>query len=73
MIMGGSKPATLRAVRLVDIHGTRFYDIEYTHDDAPDAPRSARVGPESAYAGPQPGDLILVSYLMNVVTGIARR
>ncbi|HNP70274.1 MAG TPA: hypothetical protein PLO33_11700 [Kouleothrix sp.] len=73
MIMGGSKPATLRAVRLIDIHGTRFYDIEYTHDDAPDAVRSARIGPESAYDAPQPGDRVTVSYLMNVVTALARR
>lgn len=73
MIMGGSKPATLRAVRLIDIHGTRFYDIEYTHDDAPDPVRSARIGPESAYDAPQPGDRVTVSYLMNVVTALARR
>ena len=73
MIMSGTKDATLRTVRLIDIHGTRFYDLEYTHDDAPDNVRAARVGLESAYADPQPGDQIRVSYLMNVVTALARR
>ena len=73
MIMSGTKDATLRTVRLIDIHGTRFYDLEYTHDDAPDNVRAARVGLESAYADPQPGDQMRVSYLMNVVTALARR
>jgi hypothetical protein len=73
MIMSGTKDATLRAVRLIDIHGTRFYDIEYTHDDLPSQVRMARVGLESAYDAPQPGDSIRVSYLMNVVTALARR
>ena len=73
MIMSGAKDATLRAVRLIDIHGTRFYDLEYTHDDLPSQVRTARVGLESAYADPQPGDQIRVSYLMNVVTALTRR
>jgi hypothetical protein len=73
MIMSGKKDATLRDVRLVDIHGTHFYDIAYAHDDDPGQIRSARIGVEDAYPGPKPGDTIHVSYLMNVVTGIARR
>ena len=73
MIMSGTKDATLRAVRLIDIHGTRFYDIEYTHDDLPSQARAARVGLESAYDNPRPGDQIRISYLMNVVTALARR
>lgn len=73
MIMGGNKEATIRGVQLVDIHGTRFYDIAYSHDETPDSIRTARVGAESAYANPQPGDPVRVSYLMNVVTEIARR
>ena len=73
MIMSGTKDATLRTVRLIDIHGTRFYDLEYTHDDLPGQLRAARVGLESAYDDPQPGDQIRVSYLMNVVTGLVRR
>lgn len=73
MIMSGKKDATLRESRLVDIHGTRFYDIAYTHDDAPGQVRTARIGVDDAYPDPRPGDSIVVAYLMNVVTGIARR
>jgi hypothetical protein len=35
--------------------------------------RAARVGLESAYDNPRPGDQIRVSYLMNVVTALVRR
>jgi hypothetical protein len=73
MIMAGKKDATLRQVRLIDIHGTQFYDIEYTHDEAPELVRSARIGVESAYDHPRLGDKVVVSYLMNVVTDLARR
>jgi hypothetical protein len=73
MFLSGKKDATLRAIRQVDIHGTRFYDIEYSHDDAPEQVRAARVGVESADQSLQPGDPISVSYLMNVVTAVARR
>ena len=73
MIMSGTKDATLRTVRLIDIHGTRFYDLEYTHDDLPSQVRAARVGLESTYDDPQPGDQVRVSYLLNVVTALARR
>jgi hypothetical protein len=73
MIMSGKKDATLREVRLIDIHGTRFYDITYAHDDAPAQLRSARIGVEDAYPDPRPGDTISVNYVMNVLTGIVRR
>lgn len=73
MIMSGAKDATIRQVQLIDIHGTRFYDIAFSHDEAPESVHSARIGTESAYEQPRPGDLVRVSYLMNVVTGITRR
>lgn len=72
-MISGKHDATLQELRLVDIHGTRFYDIVFTHDDAPGKLRTARIGVEDAYPGPQAGDAISVSYLMNIVTGITRR
>lgn len=73
MIMSGKKDAVLHQVTLIDIHGTRFYDIVFSHTDTPDQPHRARIGVEDAYADPRPGDTISVAYLMNVVTGITRR
>jgi len=71
--MSGKKDAVLHQVNLIDIHGTRFYDITFSHTDTPDQPHRARIGVEDAYPDPRPGDAISVTYLMNVVTGIARR
>ncbi len=72
MILSGEEPALIHQVRLVDIHGTRFLDIVYAHTGAPDQLRQARLGPESVYPDPQPGDAIRVSYLMNIATAIVR-
>jgi hypothetical protein len=72
MIMSGRKNATLLEIRLADIHGTRFYDIVYTHQDTPEQRRTARIGVEDAYPDPQPNDSMSVGYLMNVVTGITK-
>lgn len=69
----GTHDATLRQVQQIDIHGTHFYDLRYSHADAPDQLRQARVSGESIYASPQPGDAVRVSYLMGVVTTVERR
>jgi hypothetical protein len=71
MIMSGSKAAVLQAVQRVDIHGTLFYDLVYTHEGEAQ-PRQVRMGAESVYTDPKPGDKIHVSYLMNVATGVVR-
>lgn len=73
MFISGAKSAILRQVQLVDIHGTRFYDITFSHSDTPDQIRRARIGVEDAYHEPAPGDTISVQYVMNVVTAIVRR
>ncbi|MBC8163373.1 MAG: hypothetical protein H7Z42_19370 [Roseiflexaceae bacterium] len=72
MIMSGSKQATIHQVQLIDIHGTRFYDLAYAHTEAPAAIRTTRVGAESVYEQPQAGDQAQISYLMNVVVAVAR-
>lgn len=73
MIMSGRKDAVLHHIQRIDIHGTRFYDIIFAHTDTPDQMRRARIGADDAYPDPRPGDEISVAYVMNVVTGIARR
>jgi hypothetical protein len=72
MIMSGSREAVLHEAHGVSIHGTIFYDLVYTHAGETQ-PRRARVGAESVYANPAPGDAVRVSYLMNVATGVERR
>lgn len=72
MIVSGTREATIREVQPVNIHGTIFYDLVYIHEGETQ-PRRARVGAESVYPDIQPGDRVLVSYLMNVATGVERR
>jgi hypothetical protein len=72
MIMSGSREATIQAIQTIDIHGTIFYDLMYTHTGDDGVPRRTRVGAESIYAGARPGDAVRVIYLMNVVTQLER-
>ncbi len=69
MIMAGTRDAVIKQVQRVDIHGTHYIDIVYTHIDDQQT-RSARLGTEAIYANPQPNDLVRVTYLMNVVTSV---
>lgn len=72
MIVSGSRDAVLNEVQPISIHGTILYDLVYSHIDEAQ-PRRARLGAESVYTDPRPGDAIRVNYLMNVATAIARR
>jgi hypothetical protein len=72
-MVSGWKDAVIEQVQLVDIHGTRLYDLVYRHDDAPGALLRARLGPEALYAAPRVGDRVRVSYVMGVATGMAQR
>jgi hypothetical protein len=72
MIMSGTRTGVVHTVQLVDIHGTHFYDLVYTHEGEA-TPRQARVGLEACYQDPRPGDAVTVAYLMNIVTGVSRR
>lgn len=73
MIMSGTKDAVIEQVQLVDIHGTRLYDLVYRHDDMPEALLRARLGPEALYGVPTAGDRVRVSYLMGIATSMVRR
>ncbi|WP_322822482.1 hypothetical protein [Chloroflexus sp.] len=72
MILSGTRDAVLLSVQRVDIHGTIFYDVTF-HHTGETQPIRARIGTESVYPDPQPGDQVLVSYVIGVVTSIAPR
>ena len=54
--------ATLTAVQLVDIHGSRFCDVACQLEDG--RAGSGRLGLESVYADPKVGDAVIVSLLI---------
>jgi tRNA-binding EMAP/Myf-like protein len=72
MILSGTREAVLLSVQRIDIHGTIFYDITF-HHTGETQPIRARIGAESVYPNPQPGDQVLVSYVVGVVTNITPR
>lgn len=69
MFLNGLHEAQLVQLRLLDIHGTYYYDIAFTHTGETQL-RRARIGKEDIYPNPEPGELVRVSYVMNVVTGV---
>lgn len=62
--------ATLTSVQLVDIHGSRFYDIAFALENG--RAKSGRLGVESVYPDPKVGDRISVSLLLGQVTSIEK-
>lgn len=72
MIVSGTRDAVLHSVQPISIHGTILYDLVYLHEGETQ-PRQARLGAESVYAEPRPGDAVRVSYMMNVATAVTRR
>ncbi len=72
MIVSGARDGVLLEVAPISIHGTIFFDLVYRHEGEA-AARRARVGVESVYADPRPGDAVRISYLMNVATQVERR
>ncbi|NOK61264.1 MAG: hypothetical protein GFH27_549305n33 [Chloroflexi bacterium AL-W] len=73
MIMSGTREARIHQLQLIDIHGTRFYDLNYAHDDNPTQLLKARIGIESIYEDPHPDDAVTIQYLMNVPVNVTRR
>jgi hypothetical protein len=71
--MLGKQAGTLLEVRLVDLHGSRFYDVVYALETSPQTPRVSRIGVESVYAEPQSGDKVLLHLVLGQVTRIEKR
>ncbi len=60
-----SRRGRLLHVRLVNFYGSQFWEIVYIHEEAPEESRVARIGTESAYDNPQPGDHVYVTYMQH--------
>ncbi|WP_110515249.1 hypothetical protein [Herpetosiphon llansteffanensis] len=73
MILSGTRPAVIHSVQAVSLHGSVFYDVMFAHDEQPERLIKARLGSEVMYANPQVGDLVTISYLMNMPTQVSKR
>ena len=70
--MFGKQPGTLLSVQLVDIHGSRFYDLAWTLDSTSQQRGTGRIGVESVYAEPQAGDKVLLHLVLGQVTRVEK-
>jgi len=69
----GSKPAIVRKLQPVSIHGQVSMDVHYVDADDPDSQvRIARVGKESLPRDVEPGDKVELHYVVGVVTHVTK-
>jgi hypothetical protein len=66
----GDREATVREVRAVDLHGSRFVDVTVVSDDG--VLETARLGVESVADDLQVGERVIVSRAVNVIVAIGR-
>ena len=72
-MLKGSKPAVVKKIQPVSIHGQVSLDVYYTEPDDPEGQvRIARVGKESIPRGLDTGDTVDLHYVVGVVTHITR-
>ena len=68
----GKQTGKLVGVQLVNIHGARFWDLTFVLDASPGQNRFSRLGTESVYDNPQPGDAVRLSLVLGQLTRVER-
>jgi hypothetical protein len=72
-MLKGSKPALVKKIQPVSIHGQVSLDVYYTEPDDPQGQvRIARVGKESIPRGLDSGDTVELHYVVGVITHITK-
>ena len=69
MFLNGNRDGVVVSVQHISIHGTIMVDVAVQRKTET-VPRSARLGPEAITGELSAGTPIIVTCLMNVVTGI---
>jgi hypothetical protein len=73
-MLKGTKPAIVKKIQPVSIHGQISLDVYFVDPEDPDGQVSlARIGPESVPRALEPGDAVDLHYMVGVVTQITRR
>ena len=72
-MLKGSKPALVRKIQPVSIHGQVSLDVYYVEpDDSNGQVRIARVGEESVPRDLEVGDMVELHYVLGVVTHVTK-
>lgn len=73
-MLKGTKPAIVKKIQPVSIHGQISLDVYLVDPDDQDGQVSlARIGPEAVPRALEPGDAVDLHYMLGVVTQITRR
>ena len=73
-MLKGSKPALVKKIQPVSIHGQISLDVYVVDPEDPQGQVSlARIGPESVPKDMEAGDMVDLHYMLGVVTQITRR
>ncbi len=62
--------AVLQAVQPYELHGVRYYQIQYAGDDG--QAQMARLSHDMLYPDPQPGDAVDVHAILGIVDRVTR-
>jgi len=72
-MLKGTRRAVIKRVQPISIHGQVSLDILWTDPDDPEEEiRHARVGDDAVPRDLQPGDEVVLHYLMGMVTEVKR-
>jgi hypothetical protein len=72
-MLKGTKEAVVTKIQPVSIHGQISLDVSFVDpEDSQSQVRLARMGPEAMPQHLEPGDRIILHYLLGVVTQITR-
>ena len=72
-MLKGTRPAILRKIQPISVHGQLSWDVFFSDPEDPDGPvQMARVGPEAVARGLEPGDRVVLEYLLGSVTSVMR-
>ena len=72
-MLKGTRDGVVNRIQPISIHGQISLDVFWTDPDDPEGEiRHARVGSESVPRDLEPGDRVVMHYLMGMVTEITR-
>ena len=72
-MLKGTREAILWKVQPISIHGQISWDVHFRPADDPDGAVSvARVGPEAVSHRLEPGDRIVLEYVLGAVVGVRK-